>query len=216
MHASTLRGFIHLYSPPSSLVVTMNSSIGMSSWLLFASLEQQSMLPHDKIILFFIVLQGIAFQPISLSLMMFLCWNQTMMYMKRLSNLFWKSLNLIWSLDFLFNLPQIRHLRQKHESISIMSKLTLVIIDCLFHNYSTSHFRLMFYVLCKGMQLDHSWFISFYALKDFFPSPLPNNYSPTCVEDIVWHMASLPSPKSSSSERSCDHGVLNLIGYEAT
>ncbi len=30
MHVSTLRAFIHLCNLPSSLVVTMNSSIGMS------------------------------------------------------------------------------------------------------------------------------------------------------------------------------------------
>jgi hypothetical protein len=35
------------------------------------------------------------------------------------------------------------------------------------------------------------------------------------VEDVAWHMASLPSPKSSRSERLYDHGVLNLIDYEA-
>jgi hypothetical protein len=31
MHVSTLRALIHLYNPPSFLIVTMNSSIGMSS-----------------------------------------------------------------------------------------------------------------------------------------------------------------------------------------
>jgi hypothetical protein len=96
-----------------------------------------------------------------------------------------------------------------------MNKLTLVIIDCFFHNYSTSHFRLMFYVLCRDIQPDHSWFVPFYALKVFFPSPPLNNCLLGCVKDVARHIASLPSPKSSGSERSYDHGVLNLIDYEA-
>jgi hypothetical protein len=97
-----------------------------------------------------------------------------------------------------------------------MSKLTLVIIDFLFHSYSTSHFRLMFYVLCKYIQPDHYRFIPFYALRNFFPSPPLSNYLPRYAEDVAWHMASLPSPKSSRSERSYDHGVFNLIDNEAT
>ncbi len=135
--------------------------------------------------------------------------------MKRLSNLFWRSLNLIWNLAFLFNLPQICHLRRECGSILIMNKLTLVIIDCLFHSYFASHFRLMFYVLCRDIQPNHSWFISFCALRDFFPSPPLCNYLPKYAKEIAQHMASLPSPKSSRSERSHDHGVLNLIDYEA-
>ncbi len=39
MHESTLKVFIHLFSPLGSLVVTMNSSIGMSFWLFFVSFE---------------------------------------------------------------------------------------------------------------------------------------------------------------------------------
>jgi hypothetical protein len=56
----------------------------------------------------------------------------------------------------------------------------------------------------------------FYALSELFTSPLPNNYLLKYAKDIAQHMASLPSPKSSKSERSYDHGVLNLIDYEAT
>jgi len=55
-----------------------------------------------------------------------------------------------------------------------------------------------------------------YVLKDFFPSPPPSNYLPRYAKDIVQHMASLPSPKSSRNERSYDHGVLNLIDFETT
>ncbi len=40
MHVSTLKVLIHLCNLPSSLVVTMNSFIGMSSWLLSTSLKQ--------------------------------------------------------------------------------------------------------------------------------------------------------------------------------
>ncbi len=143
---------------------------------------------------------------------MFLCWSLTMMYMKRLWNLFWKNLNLIWSLAFLLDLPHIRHLKRELKSILIVSKLTLIIINCLFHNYYASHFRSMFYVLCRDIQLDHFQFVP----QDLFPSPPLSNYLPRYAEDIVQHMASLPSPKSSRSERSYDHGVVNLIDYEAT
>jgi hypothetical protein len=55
--------------------------------------------------------------------------------------------------------------------------------------------------------------VSFYALRDFFPSLL-NNYLLRYVEDVQ-HIASLPCPKSFSSKRSYDHGVLNLIDNEA-
>jgi len=47
MHVSTLKAFIHLCNPPSSLVVTMNSSTCMSSLVLSAILKQQFMLPND-------------------------------------------------------------------------------------------------------------------------------------------------------------------------
>ncbi len=46
MHVSALRAFIHLYSLPSSLVITMNSSIGMSSYIFGAILKQQFVLPN--------------------------------------------------------------------------------------------------------------------------------------------------------------------------
>jgi hypothetical protein len=51
--------------------------------------------------------------------------------------------------------PQIRHPRRELESISIVNKLTLIIVECLFHNYFASHFRLMFYVLCRDSELGH-------------------------------------------------------------
>jgi hypothetical protein len=47
MHVSTLKALIHLYIPLISLVITMNSSTNMSSWLFFASLKQQYVLPDD-------------------------------------------------------------------------------------------------------------------------------------------------------------------------
>jgi len=56
----------------------------------------------------------------------------------------------------------------------------------------------------------------FYALKNFFPSPLPSNYLLGYVKDIVRHMASLPTPNSFNNKRSYDHGVLNLINGETT
>ncbi len=68
--------------------------------------------------------------------------------------------------------------------------MTLVIIDCLFRSYFASHFRLVFYVLCKDIQPNHFRFILLYVLKDFFPSPPPSNYLPWYVKDIVQHMAS--------------------------
>jgi len=169
-----------------------------------------------KILFSLIVLQGIAFEPMNLLAVMFLCWNLTMMYMKRLWNLFWRNLNLIWSLAFLLDLPHIHHSKKKLESILIVSKLTLIIINCLFHNYYASHFRLMFYILCRNIQPNHFWFVPFYTLQDFFPNPLSSNYLLGYAEDIVRHMASLPSPKSSRSKRSYDHGVVNLIDYETT
>ncbi len=132
--------------------------------------------------------------------------------MKRLSNLFWRNLNLMWSLVFLLNLPQIHHLKKECKSISIVSKLTLVIIECLFHNYFSSHSRLIFY---RDIQPYHFWFVSFYVLRDF-PNPLLNKYLLKYSKDISQHMASFPSLKSSRNERSYDHGVLNLIDYEAT
>jgi hypothetical protein len=52
---------------------------------------------------------------------------------------------MIWSLAFLLNLSQIRHSKREFESISIVSKLTLVILDFVFHSYFASHFRLLFY-----------------------------------------------------------------------
>jgi hypothetical protein len=55
----------------------------------------------------------------------------------------------------------------------------------------------------------------FYALRDFFPNPPPNNYLLGYVEDVAQHMASLPFLKFIKSERSYDHGVLNLIDNEA-
>ncbi len=52
---------------------------------------------------------------------------------------------------FSFRPLQIHHPKKKLESISIVSKLTLVIIDYLFHSYYAFHFKLMFYVLCKNI-----------------------------------------------------------------
>lgn len=136
-----------------------------------------------KMLRFMIILQGIAFELVSLLVAMFLCWNQTMMFMKRLSNLFWRNLNIMWSLVFLLNLPQIRHLKRECKSISIVSKLTLVIIECLFHNYFSFHSRLIFYVLCRDIQPDHFQFVSFYVLRDF-PNPPSNKYLLKYYEDI--------------------------------
>jgi hypothetical protein len=62
----------------------------------------------------------------------------------------------MWNLAFLLDLPYIRHLRRKCELILIMSMLTLVIIECLFHNYFASQSRLMFYVLCRDIQPNRS------------------------------------------------------------
>jgi len=45
---------------------------------------------------------------------------------------------------FLLDLSQIHHLRKELKLISIVSKLTLVIIDCLFHGFPSSHVSLMF------------------------------------------------------------------------
>jgi hypothetical protein len=56
--------------------------------------------------------------------------------------------------------------------------------------------------------------VPFYALKNFFPSLLWSNYLLVYVEDVIRHMASLPSPNSFKNERSYDHGVLNLIDDE--
>jgi hypothetical protein len=56
--------------------------------------------------------------------------------------------------------------------------------------------------------------VPFYALKNFFPSLLPNNYLLVYVEGVTRHMASLPSPNSFKNKRSYDHGVLNLIDNE--
>jgi hypothetical protein len=61
---------------------------------------------------------------------------------------------MMWNLAFLFDLPQIWHLRRKRESISIVNKLTLVIFECLFHNYFAFDFKLMFNVLCRDIQPD--------------------------------------------------------------
>jgi len=58
--------------------------------------------------------------------------------------------------------------------------------------------------------------VSFYALRNFFPSLLPNNYLVAYAKDIARHMASLPSPNSFKNERSYDHVVLNLSDDEAT
>ncbi len=79
-----------------------------------------------------------------------------------------------------------------------MSKLILVIFECLFLNYFASNFRLMFYVLCRDIQPNRSPFVPFYALGDFFPSPPLNKCLLEYVEDIVQYMASLFSPKTLS------------------
>jgi len=135
-----------------------------------------------KILLSLIDLQGIAFEP-SLSVVMFLCWNQTMMYMKRLSNLFWKSLNLIWGLVFLLDLPQICYARKEHESISIMSKLTLVSLIVFFIIILPliSSWCSMFCAKICSMIILSSFCSMFYALRDFFPSRPPSNYLPKYV-----------------------------------
>jgi hypothetical protein len=106
MHVSTLRVFIHMRSPHGLLVVNMNSSTSMSSWLLFGSLNHSLCYLIIKILFSMIALQGIAFELINILATIFLCFNQTMMFMKRLSNLFWISLNLMWNLAFLFDLPK--------------------------------------------------------------------------------------------------------------
>ncbi len=108
------------------------------------------------------------------------------------------------------------HSKKKFKSISIVSKLIVVIIDFVFHSYSTSHFKLMLYVLCRNIQFNHYWFVPFYALKNFFPSLLPNNYLVADAKDIARHMASLPSPNSFKNKRSYDHAILNLSDDEAT
>ncbi len=149
---STLKALIHLCNPPSSLLITMNSStiyvILTSLYNLETTINASWWLKYYFLLIFW---QGIAFELVSILVAMFLCYNLTMMYMKRLWNHVWKNLNLIWSLAFLLNLSQIHHPKKKLKSILIVSKLTLVIIDFLFHNYFASHFRLMFYVLCKDI-----------------------------------------------------------------
>jgi hypothetical protein len=146
MHVSALKVFIHLCSPHGSFVINMNSSTSMSSWLLFGSLNHSLCYLMIKILLSMITLHGIAFEPINMLATIFLCFNQTMMFMKRLSNLFWISLNLMWNLAFLFDLPQIHHLKREYGSISIVSKLALIIFACLFHNYFAYDFHVD--VLC--------------------------------------------------------------------
>jgi hypothetical protein len=56
--------------------------------------------------------------------------------------------------------------------------------------------------------------VSFYGLRNFFPSPPPNNYLLGYAKDVAQHMVSLPFPNSFKSERSYDHGVLNLLNNE--
>jgi hypothetical protein len=77
-----------------------------------------------------------------------------------------------------------------------VNKLTLIIVECLFHNYSTSHFRLMFYVLCRDIQPGHFQFIPFYVLKDFFPNPLMCKYLSKYVRPLfnTWSHYPLPNP----------------------
>jgi hypothetical protein len=50
----------------------------------------------------------------------------------------------------------------------------------------------MLYVLCRDIQPDHSQIVSFYASKDFFLSPLLNNYLSKYLEYVVQHMAHYP------------------------
>jgi hypothetical protein len=92
---------------------------------------------------------------------------------------------MMWSLVFPFDLPQIWHSRRKRESISIVNKLTLVIFECLFHNYFAFDFKLMFYVLCRDIQPDCFQFVPFYVLRDLFPSPLSHKYLQEYAEDIA-------------------------------
>ncbi len=134
-----------------------------------------------------IPLQGIAFKPINLLVAIFLCQNQIMMFMKSCQTSFGKIQTSCGAQFFYSTPPPFPNSPPKKRawSILIVSKLTLVIIECLFHNYSTSHFMLMFYVLCRDIQHDHSRFVSFYVLRDFFPSPPLNKYLLEYVEDIV-------------------------------
>jgi hypothetical protein len=123
---------------PLGSLVNMNSSTNMSSWLFFASWNHSLCSLKIQILVSLMILQGIAFKLVSLLVVMFLCWNQTLMFMKRLSNLFWKRLNLMWSMVWLLNLPWIRHPIKGCKLISIVSKLTLIIFECLFLNYFAS------------------------------------------------------------------------------
>ncbi len=134
-----------------------------------------------------------------------------MMYMKRFLKLLLEKSRHDLEFVFYFQLLPDSSFEKGVRSISIMSKLTLIIIDFVFHSYYASHLRLMFYVLCKYIQLNHFQFVPFYALKNLFPSLLPSNCLLVHAEDVTRHMASLPSPNSFKSERSYDHGVLNLI-----
>ncbi len=120
-------------------LVNMNSSTSMSSWLFFASWNHSLCSFKIQILISLIILQGIAFELVSLLVVMFLCWIQMLMFTRRLSNLFWKRLNLMWSLAWLLNLAWICHPIKGCKLISIVSKLTLIIFECLFLNYFASN-----------------------------------------------------------------------------
>jgi hypothetical protein len=47
MHVSTTKALIHLYDPLGSIVVSMNSSTSMSSYIFSTILKQQSMMSND-------------------------------------------------------------------------------------------------------------------------------------------------------------------------
>ncbi len=102
-----IKVLINLCNLHGSLIVNMNSSTSMFSWVMFASWNHNFCSFKIQILVSLITLQRTTFELVSLLAMIFLCWNQMMMFMKRLSNLFWRRLDHRLKLDWLLGCPHI-------------------------------------------------------------------------------------------------------------
>jgi hypothetical protein len=98
MHVSALKALIDMCYLANLPIVNMNSSTSMFELLVFSNSNHILCFLSILIFVVLIDLQGIAFKLINPLAMISFFWNQTMMFMQRLSNPFWSRLNLKLSL----------------------------------------------------------------------------------------------------------------------